>query len=710
MRSFLLCMLLATATAAPAQYKPATPPPPIKPAPVSETYHGTTVVDRYRQLEKLDAPTLDWMRAQGAYTRGLLDRIAPLAAYRARLGQFGSQFGFVRNVGYAGDRLFFLSRAPGRDAYDLAVKDKGGEPRRLIDVAALIAASGNTPHAVDYFEPSPDGSRVAVGISASGSEDAQLTIVDATTGKTVAGPISRAQFGGVNWTEDGKGLFFTRLAEGATGAAKYNNSSVVFWTGSGEPRAVVGAAEKLGPNTDPVRFPFIQTVPGSDQVMLFVANGVANEVEAWSAPGAAAAAGTATWRKMISTDDAVTGAAIGADRIYLLSHRDAPTFKVTSMPWSGEARTAETVIATSPDRLLESVALAADALYVGGRAGLQGQILRVPTGGAAAPIALPASGTVSGLDADPRRPGIVFAIDGYARPLTTYAYDPATRASADLRLEQRPALDLGKYQATELRAKAKDGTMVPLTVLTVAGPPQPRPLLLDAYGAYGVSALPAFSPRFLAFVEAGGSYAECNVRGGGELGEAWRLGGKDATKPNTWRDAIACAETLIAKGYTTSKMLTITGTSAGGIMVGRAATERPDLFAGAVTRVGDSNALRSETMPGGPANIPEFGTVVDPQQFKNLLAMDAYQHVVDRTRYPAWMLTTGLTDPRVAPWQAAKMTARLQEATTGGPVLLRVEAQAGHGLGTTKSTRDAEEADIAAFVFWQAGKADWQPR
>jgi prolyl oligopeptidase len=235
-------------------------------------------------------------------------------------------------------------------------------------------------------------------------------------------------------------------------------------------------------------------------------------------------------------------------------------------------------------------------------------------------------------------------------------------------------------------------------------------MLLDAYGAYGISTLPFFSPRIVTLVGAGASYAECHVRGGGELGEAWRLGGKDANKPNSWRDFIACAEQLISDGYTTRALLTIQGTSAGGITVGRAATERPELFAAAVGRVGDLDALRSETMPSGPANIPEFGTVKDEQGFRNLYAMDAYQHVRNDAHYPAFLLTTGLNDPRVEPWEPAKMAARLLEVPRHAPVLLRVEDAAGHGLGTTKSTRDAEDADIAAFVFWRAGVPEWQPK
>jgi prolyl oligopeptidase len=302
------------------------------------------------------------------------------------------------------------------------------------------------------------------------------------------------------------------------------------------------------------------------------------------------------------------------------------------------------------------------------------------------------------------------ALWGWVHPRTHYRYDPKSGQLTELKLDTGPPFDASHYQAEELTAQAKDGTRVPLSVITPRGARGPRPMLLDAYGAYGLSNLPAFQPRIVALVDAGGSFAECHVRGGGELGEAWRLGGKDANKPNTWRDFIACAETLIKDGYTTRDMLTIQGTSAGGITVGRAATERPDLFAAAIGRVGDLDALRSETMPSGPANIPEFGTFKDEQGFRNLLAMDAYQHVDSETRYPAFLLTTGLNDPRVEPWEPVKMAARLMEVEHQQPVLLRVEDAAGHGFGSTKSTRDAEDADIAAFVFWRAGLPEWQPR
>src|SRR5262249_54772478 len=197
--------------------------------------------------------------------------------------------------------------------------------------------------------------------------------------------------------------------------------------------------------------------------------------------------------------------------------------------------------------------------------------------------------------------------------------------------------------------------------------------------------------------------------GGGEYGEDWHVGGQKLTKQHTIDDFLAGAEYLIEHKYTSPARLAGEGTSAGGVTIGGAITQRPDLFGAALIRVGDSDSGRSELMDRGPANIPEFGTVKEPEGFKGLFSMDAYQHVKLDTPYPAVLLTTGVNDPRVAPWQAAKMTARLQAATSSGkPVLLRVDYDAGHGMGSTKSHRDSDLADELAFLFWQLGTPEYQ--
>lgn len=688
-------------------------PADLLPRPVVEDYFGTKVTDRYRFIESKDEATLAWMKAQGAYTRRVFDSIAPRAAYLQKLAALGSAFGVVNSVQQAGTRVFYLERKPGSDVYDLVVREQDGAQRTLVDTQALIKDAGGEPQAIDYYRASPDGTQAAVGISAGGSENSRISVLDVGSGRTVAGPIDRAQFGSPSWLDDGTGLFFLRLQElnkNSKPSDKYLNSGTWFWNLKNPPVEVIGTRVHKGPNTDPVKIPIVQVIPDSGRVIHFLINGVQNEVDAFTAPARDAAAGTATWQPLVVRADEVTAIDANAGTVYLLTHKDAPTFKVLAVSSGRTLKDARTIVPEREGRVIESIHLAADALYVVAREGLAGKVLRVDEKDRVSELRLPFEGTVQELSSDAHYPGAIVSLVGWVHPPTHYRYDPAAGTFADLRLDSGPAFDASRFAAEEIYATASDGSHVPLSVITLDGKEKPRPMLLDAYGSYGISNLPTFSPRIVSLVMAGASYAECHVRGGGELGEAWRLGGKDANKPNTWRDFIACAETLIAKGYTTREQLTIQGTSAGGITVGRAATERPELFAGAVGRVGDLDALRSETMPSGPANVPEFGTFKDPQGFNNLYGMDAYQHVHDDSRYPAFLLTTGLNDPRVEPWEPAKMAARLMQIPGHEPVLLRVEDAAGHGLGTTKSTRDAEDADIAAFVFWRAGDPAWQPK
>jgi prolyl oligopeptidase len=251
---------------------------------------------------------------------------------------------------------------------------------------------------------------------------------------------------------------------------------------------------------------------------------------------------------------------------------------------------------------------------------------------------------------------------------------------------------------------------VPLSLVEARDAKGPRITLVEAYGSYGISELADFSVRRAAAMRQGITYGICHVRGGGELGEAWRLGGKDANKHNTWEDLIACGETLISRGTTTKEKLFIIGGSAGGITMGRSLTERPDLFAGVIDLVPAGNTLRAEFSPNGPPNIPEFGTVTTEAGFNNLYAMDTISHINKGTPYPAVMVTTGLNDPRVAPWEPAEVAAALQASGTAKPVLLRVDSEAGHGIGSTKTQSDELTADWIAFIFWQAGLPEWQPK
>jgi prolyl oligopeptidase len=292
------------------------------------------------------------------------------------------------------------------------------------------------------------------------------------------------------------------------------------------------------------------------------------------------------------------------------------------------------------------------------------------------------------------------------------SYDPAASATTDTGLVTPSSVDFSQMEAEEVFATSYEGTRVPLSILhkkglTLDGS---HPTILTGYGAYGLSLEPGFSPTALAWLERGNVLAIAHVRGGGEYGEAWHLAGEKLTKLNTVFDFIACAEYLINQQYTAPKYLAGRGGSAGGMTVGGALTWRPDLFSVILDQVGVSDTLRVELTPNGPPNISELGSVQNEEGFHGLYAMGAYFHVRDGTAYPAVLFTTGANDPRVAPWQMTKMTARVQAATRSDrPVLLRVDYDAGHGMGSTKSQNEMLTADLWSFALWQMGDPAFQP-
>jgi prolyl oligopeptidase len=686
-------------------------PPPVKP--VTETIWGKQVTDQYRYMEALDQQTVAWMKAQDAYTRSILNSISRRAALETKIATFTGSFGFTRGYVKYGGRAFYEERTPGSDHFDLVVSDPAGT-RKIVDVAALSASKGRRPHAIDYFFASPDGSKVAAGISQGGSEAASLLVYDAATGKQIAGPLDRADPGFVAWSHDSSRLYFTRLKQLAPGEAeteKYRNTTVVSWDLQSEPVAVLGSTVGRGPSFHADETPTLDISPGTPMAIAVALNGVQNEQELWLAPASELDQPNVKWTPFVTRADDIIAAEAAGDTIYLLSHKNAPTFQVLRVQAGKPLSAARILVPAKKDRVIDSIHAASDALYALARHGAYSLLLRAPHGGTEIQeIALPFKGHIGEAFTDPRAPGITIRLESFVVPPTTLTYDPASQRFSDLKLHATANYDFSRYEISDLEAASQDGVKVPNTLVRPRGAKGPQIVLIQAYGSYGISQLANFSLRTVSFLEAGGTYASCHVRGGGELGDAWRLAGKDANKPNSWRDLIACAEDLIARGYTTKDKLFIFGGSAGGITVGRAFTERPDLFAGVIAIVPGVNTLRQEFQPVGPLNIPEFGTIQTEEGFKNLYEMDTLQHVRPGVQYPPVMITTGLNDPRVSPWEPAKLVAALQASGTVRPILLRIDADAGHGSGSTKSQDDALYTDMWAFVFWRAGLPDWQPQ
>jgi prolyl oligopeptidase len=680
--------------------------------PVVETLFGRRITDNYRYMEALDPATIEWMKSQGTYTRSLLDSIRPLAQLKLDAEKFSASFGLIQGYVHFGTRGFYEERAPGSDNFDLMVS-QGTRTRKIVDVAALRAANGGKPFAINYFLASPDGNKVAVGISEGGSEDASITVYDAGSGAKIGGPIDRAQFGATSWSDDSKLLYFIRLQKTPANAPptdKYLNATADMWDLKSEPVAILGASLGHGPALSPVEAPAIAISVGAPVAAALSINGVQNELAMWLAPAARVSDPKVTWTKFLTREDAVTNVDMRGAEIFLLSHKDAPTFKVLTVHAGQPLASASTLVPPQADRVIEGIHAGADALYVLARHGAYSQLLRIPTGSTAVEeVQLPFRGHIDEAFTDPRTPGITLSLSSFITPPGEFVYHPANQAFTELKIGTRGDFAAADYSLSDLQAKAVDGALVPLSLMQPKSAKGAQITIIEAYGSYGISEVADFSVRRAIALRQGITYGVCHVRGGGELGEQWRLGGKDANKHNTWGDLIRCSEYLIARGVTTPAKLFILGGSAGGITMGRALTERPDLFAGVLDLVPSANTLRAEFTSGGPANIPEFGSIRTAEGLSNLYEMDTIQHIQKGTQYPAVMVTTGLNDPRVAPWEPAKLAAALQASGSSKPILLRIDEEAGHGSGSTKTQGDELSADSIAFVFWRAGLPEWQP-
>lgn len=724
--SALCCAPLLAAAAAPAA--PAFPPTPA--GDTVDTYFGTRVADPYRWLEDVKAPqTVQWMKAASDHAAATLASIPGREALLARLAELeaGTPVTIGRVVRLPGGAYVYESRKAGENQFSIRMRQGlQGEEKTLVDTAALSRERGGVALAVNYFSVSPNGQVLAYGVSERGAEDATLYLQDVASGKLLGEPITRADWGVARWSPDSSQFAMSRLQPPtADRASKYMNSAVWLVPVAG---GMAQAREILGPNTRSVKVapgesPSVIFSADGQWLLAFLEDGVRRDVRLVVAPTASLAAGEPAWRERIQPGDKVIDFAYSRGQLYATTYADAPRYRIVTAPIEQfNTATARTVVPAS-ERVLGPMVEARDALYFEAQQGNAKELWRLPyaPGAVAQQVALPVQGSFNlrqrgGVWAGQAAlDGVIINLQGWTQAVQLFevAADGSVRNTG-----LQPPHAFGTptdLQTTEVLVTSHDGARVPLSVIHKKGLALDgrNPTLLQGYGAYGFTWEARFDASRLAWLEKGGVIAIANPRGSGVFGHDWYLAGKEATKPNTWRDMIACGEYLVAQGYANPATLAIEGGSAGGITSGRAATERPDLFAAVVPRVGVLDAVRSELEANGPPNIPEFGTHKTEAGFRALLAMSTYHHIQPGVRYPAVLLMHGVNDPRVDVWQSSKTAARFAAASAsvkdGRPVLLRLDYEAGHGVGSTRLQRQQETADLYAFLFWQLKPAEARP-
>lgn len=709
-----LCALAAVLLAASVSAAP--PATPVRD--VTQVLHGTTVHDPYRDLEDVKSPaTQAWLKAQGEYAEKALAALPERAALTQRVDALSRDTGdLIRQVvRLPGDRLFYLKRTAGHPQFRLVTRQgTAGAERVLVDPEQLSKRHG-VPHAINYFVPSWDGRTLAYGLSAGGSEDASLHLMDVASGRAIGQPVPRVRESLVHWAPDNRHLTFNQLRELPAGSAPtetFLDSTVrLLRVGAAErsAQALFGPLARPDLKLERLDVAAVSFDPSSRFMLARTTDTTVPEGKLFVAPVAELGRPKVAWRQVSAFEDGVTDARLHRDTLYLRSHKGAPRGRWLALDLAagGTVADAKVVIAEPERGVLQGLTIGqGGTLYAEVSEGFNTRTWRFAAGQPPVDMAPGLAGSSFAID-DPAHShrDLWLTTSSWTEPARIVRSAGADRAPIDTGLLRNrvpagtPALAVG-----EVLVPSHDGAQVPLAILHRADMKRDgaRPTLLVGYGAYGFSMEAFFNPRNLAWLERGGVVALANVRGSGAFGDAWHRAGFKTTKPNTWKDGIACAKYLVAQGYASPKTLGIWGTSAGGIFVGRAVTEAPELFAAAVFDVGMMDTIRSEESANGITNISEFGTVKDPVEFKALLEMSTYHQIKDGVAYPAVLLIHGINDPRVDVWQSAKAAARLQAASTSGkPVLLRLDGQAGHGVGSTAGQQASKLGDIYAFLLSQ---------
>ena len=745
------CLLVSCATPPPAEApKQAVAPAPQAPEPVRpvgppvaavrnviETFFGQVVVDPYRYLEDIkNAEVIAYMKAQAEFARTTLDAIPGRAAMQNRISTLSESGVSITNVQIAGTgtstRIFYYKLSPGESMRKLYVRDGFNGPERMLFDAHTLNTPGQR-FALDYFNAAPDGKHVLVGIAAGGSEDTSLRIVEVSAARDLGVVIDRIGFADEStWADDSQVFFYNRLPVARPGEKKnrYLYSRVyrhVLGRDVAKDEAVFGRGVVSGSKIDfaDIDIPAVRMSPDGRFLLGTIRHGDLNEISLYVAPASGPASIYSqpfTWRKVADPKDLVFSYAVHDGALYLLTAKNAPRNKIVRTTVARPDIATATTIVAAGDTVIRELAVAQDGLYIRELFAGVDRLQRlnfsnsVFSGGKLEFVRLPFDLAIGEMVTHPRRPGAVLRLEGWTEAPRYVNIEERTANIIALPLHPKSAVDFSAIDEVRLMVTAKDGVQVPLSLIYKKGTRLngDNPTLLRGYGAYGITLSPAFNPAALAWLERGGILGTCHVRGGGEFGDPWHKDGQKLTKPNTWRDLIACAEYVVERKFTRKERLAIQGGNAGGITVGRALTERPDLFAAVIPTVGLLDTLRAEFTPNGPPNIPEFGSVKTADGFKGLSMMSTYDHVTNGTAYPAVLLMHGVNDPRVEVWQSSKMAARLQAAAAtvknAEPVLLRLDYDAGHGVGSTRSQRNGELADIYSFSLWKFGDPEFRPK
>jgi len=678
-------------------------PPKAKVIPVEDTVQGHKIIDRYRYLENPNDPeTKLYIENEAKYTRSILGPLPGRDRINARLSQL-LEIGTV-GAPQMGGQYYFHTRREGNQNQPILYVREGleGQDRVLVDVNKM---SSDGTVALDWWFASDDGKYVAYGTSPSGSEESTLHIAETATGKVLPDTIDRTRFASIAWMKDSSAFYYTRhpkKGEVPEGEEVYH-VKVFFHRMGTEP-----AKDPLifGEGRNPQDIPQVNLSEDDRWLLIDVGEGwtktemYLKDLQSEEPP-----------LEITTGKDFLYGADFFQGKLYITTNEDAPHYRVFVADATNAKRENWKEIIAQSDAVLQNASVTGGKLLVQYEHNATSELkLFSLDGKKLADISLPAIGSVFSTSGRYDRNEIFFGFQSFTVPPSIYRVQLDDIKSGLWAKVDAPSIDPSGYDVQQVWYASKDGTKVPMFVVSKKGTEKngKNPTLLTGYGGFNISLTPAFNRSMYLWMEHGGVYAVANLRGGAEFGEDWHRAGMLEKKQNVFDDFIAAGEYLIAQRYTDKDHLAIQGGSNGGLLMGAMITQRPDLFRAVVCQVPLLDMLRYQNFQIAKLWIPEYGSSDDPKQFEWLYAYSPYQHVKPGQEYPAILFMTGDTDTRVDPMHAKKMAALMQADAKNGssrerPILLRIDIKAGHGQGKPVAKQIEESTDMYSFLFWQLG-------
>jgi prolyl oligopeptidase len=671
--------------------------PVTKKGPQTDNYHGTQIADPYRWLEDANsAETKEWVTAQNKVTQAYLGQIPQREAIRQRLTTLWNYERY--SVPYKEGGRYFYSRNDGlqNQAVLYTMADLSDTPRVLLDPNKL-AADGTV--ALAGTAVSPNGSLLAYGTAASGSDWNEWKVRDIATGKDLADHLKWVKFSETAWTRDGKGFFYSRYDEPkeATKLADVNYFQKLYYHKIGTPQA---SDTLVYDRPDEKEWGFrAQTTDDGHYLLITATKGTAHKYRVFykdlTKPDA----------KVLPLIDNFDAAYEFIDNVgavfYFNTDRKAPRQRIVAIDTRKPAEGNWKVIVPEQSETLVEARMLNGQIVTEYLADARSMVKVVDlTGKPVRDISLPGIGSVSGFSGKRGDTETFYSFTGFTNPTTIYRLDMASGKS-DIFRQPKVDFDPAQYETRQQFFTSRDGTKVPMFIVAKKGVKLDgtNPTYLYGYGGFNISMTPAFSPANLAWMEMGGVYASVNLRGGGEYGEAWHMAGTKLQKQNVFDDFIGAAEWLIANKVTSPQKLAIGGGSNGGLLVGAALTQRPELFGAAIPQVGVLDMLRFHKFTIGWAWTSDYGSSENAEEFKALVKYSPLHNLKPGTCYPATMITTADHDDRVVPAHSFKFAAAEQAAQGGSaPVIIRIDTKAGHGAGKPTTKQIEEVADRWGFL------------